>query len=222
MMRQRDAAEFRRIFGASSDELVRVTTAAGPVSSASPGGRSARVQPVEGADLWRDPWLARFRQAAAHVPFQAAQNELAATLYVDPMLPFAAWLELSTDRGLAIVVDRAIQMGVGGARRWISEAVGPVQTPAQRQQALAALGHADLAAFQGATAGLGHDGQWVPETHAAMVAALRRIGSRSPVPIPTRDQMMDALVRRAAGTPWERRVSQLRGSTAFTDVVYTL
>ncbi|MES1245551.1 MAG: hypothetical protein ABUT39_28355 [Acidobacteriota bacterium] len=222
MMQSRDAGEFGRVFGPQADELVRVTNAAGPSSAESPGGRSARVQPVGGADLWREPWLARFRQAATHVPFQAAQNELAATLYLEPVLPLAAWLGLDTDRALAMVVDRAVQMGVGGARRWIVEAVGPVQSTAQRQQCLAALGHADLTAFQKATRGLTADGDWGPLTHAALVAALRQLGSRSPVPIPTRDQMMDAMVRRAAGTPWEKRTAGLRRSTTLTDVVYAL
>jgi hypothetical protein len=222
MMQGRDAAEFARIFGPQADELVRVANAAGPSSADSPGGRSARVQPVGGADLWREPWLARFRQAAAHVPFQAAQNELAATLYLEPMLRFAAWLGLDTDRALAMVVDRSVQMGVGGARRWIIEAVGPVQSPAQRQQALSALGHPDLLSFQRATQGLTGDGDWGPLTHAALAAALRQLGSRSPVPVPARDQMMDAMVRRATGTPWEKRTAGLRRSTQLTDVVYAL
>lgn len=222
MMQQRDAAEFGRVFGPQADELIRVTTAQGPSSRQSQGGRSARVQPVGGADLWRDPWLGRFRQAAAHVPFQAAQNELAASAFLDPMIPMARWLGLDTDRALAMVFDRAVQMGVGGARRWIMDAVGPVQTAAQRQQALAALGHADLQAFQRATQGLRDDGQWGPVTHAAMVAALRRLGSSSPLPIPGRDQMMDAMVRQASSTAWARRTSQLRSSNALTDAVYAL
>jgi hypothetical protein len=121
-----------------------------------------------------------------------------------------------------MVVDRSVQMGAGGARRWIVEAVSPVQSTAQRQQALAALGHADLTAFQRATQGLTADGDWGPLTHAALVAALRQLGSRSPVPIPAREQMMDAMVRRAAGTPWERRTTSLRRSTHLTDVVYAL
>ena len=226
LMRDRDPGRFREIFGDDSDALLRVTNATGPRSSASPGGRSARVQPVGGADLWTEPWLSRFRRAADHIPFQAAQNELAATLYLEPVLRFAGWLGLDTDRALAMLYDRSVQMGVGGARRWTIEAVGPVQTAAQRQQALGALGHADLRAFQRqvqrASPDFASDGEWGPLTHAAMVAALRGIGGRSPVPIPTRDQMMDAMVRRARGARWAHRVERLRGSSQFTDVVYQL
>jgi hypothetical protein len=222
MMRDRDPQSFDGIFGPDATALVSVTSAPGPPSRESPGGRSARVQPVGGADLWEDPWLDRFRRAGDHLPFQAAQNELAATNYLQPMLQFAGWLGLDTDRALTIVVDRAVQMGVQGARHWIIDAVGPVSTTALRQQALGALGQEDLRGFQAATDGLVADNLWGPLTHAAMVSALRRLGSESPVPIPTRDQMLDAIVRRAAGELWGPRVERLRGSTAFTDTVFLL
>jgi hypothetical protein len=210
LMRQRDAAEFDRIFGPKADDLLAVTNAAGPPSAEVKGGRSARVQPVDGADLWQEPWLSRFRQAGKHRPFQAAQNELAATLFLDPMLRFASWLGLDTERALSVVVDRAVQMGTGGAQRWIIGAVGPVQTAAQRQQSLAALHYPDLRHFQAATPGLTADGEWGPLSHAALVAALRGLGSASPVSVPSRDQMLDALVRHAAGQPWADRVQRLR------------
>lgn len=222
LMRQRDQQAFDRIFGSDAQALLTITNAHGASSAESQGGRSARVQPVGGADLWREPWLARFRQAAAHPPFQAAQNELASRLFLDPMLQFAGWLGLNTDRALAVVVDRAIQMGLGGARQWIIEAAGAVQTPAQRQQALTALGHADLRAFQTATHGLSADGRWGASTHAAMTGALRALGSRSPLPVMTRDQMLDALVRRASTTPWATRTRELRQSRSFSDTEYSI
>ena len=117
MMQGRDPVAFDRIFGGDAGELVRVTNMPGPPSAGAPDGRSARVQPVGGADLWEGPWPERFRLAAAHVPFQAAQNELAATDYLEPMLPFAFRLGLNTDRALTIAVDRSVQMGVRGRRR---------------------------------------------------------------------------------------------------------
>lgn len=222
MMRARDAGRFDAVFGSDAAELLRVTTAVGPASSDVAGGRSVRVQPVGGADLWEEPWISRFATAGAHVPFQAAQNELAARLYITPIRPFARWLGLDTDRALAMVVDRAVQMGVGGARRWIAGAVGPIQTAAQRQQALAALGHSDLRSFQRTVADLDADGEWGPQSHAALVGALRALGSASPVEIPTREQMLDTLVRRSAGERWGHRVRTLRESTAFTDTGYAL
>jgi hypothetical protein len=221
MMRDRDAETFRQVFGADADELVRVTTADGPPASECDGGRSARTQPVGGADLWEQPWIDRFRAAGNVESFQAAQNELAATGFVDPMLPFCGNLGLDTDRALTMAVDRAVQMGVGGARHWIAAAAGPISTPAVRQQALATLGFDDVAGFQRAY-GQQPDNLWGPVTHAALVGALRALGAASPVPLPTVDQMLDALVRRAEGDGvlWVDRVRRLRAATDFTDRPY--
>jgi hypothetical protein len=221
MMRDRDDAMFRQTFGENSDELISVTTAAGPPSSESPDGRSARTQPVGGADLWEEPWISRFRQAGQVTAFQSAQNELAARAYVDPMIGFAGDLGLDTDRALAMVVDRSVQMGVNGARHWVIAAVGPISTPALRQQALAALGHADLGSFQRAW-NLPPDNLWGPLTHAGLVGALRQIGSASPIPLPTVDQMLDGLVRRADADNafWASRVQRLRTAAGFTDRPY--
>lgn len=211
MMRERDPDAFAKTFGPDSDELLRVTNAVGPASSHSAGGRSARVQPVAGADLWQEPWVARFRAAAQNDHFKAAQRELAAKAYLDPMLKFAGWLGLDTERALTIVLDRSVQMGVGGAKRWIISAVGPLGAEATRQQALSALAYADLRGFQAATPGLRADNQWGPSTHAAMVDALRRkLGSASPVPIPTTEQMIEAIARRASSETWHARVDSLR------------
>jgi len=213
MMRQRDGQAFAQMFGSDPrtlQQLIDVTTAPGPSSRQSPNGRSARVQPVGGTDLWVEPWVSRFRQAGQHVPFQAAQNQLAAEAFLDPMLQFASWLGLETERALAMVTDRAIQMGRGGAARWIVSVAGPIQTAALRGQALAAMGHSDLRQFQRTTPGLGDKGDFGPMTHAALVAALRALGANSPLPIPTREQMMDAMVRGAAGHRWAHRVNELR------------
>jgi hypothetical protein len=221
MMRDRNEQAFGQIFGENAAELLQVTTAQGTASSESTDGRSARTQPVGGADLWEEPWIGRFREAGAVTEFQAAQNELAATAFVDPVLRFAGDLGLDTDRALTMVVDRAVQMGVNGARHWIIAAVGPISTPALRQQACAALGFGDLAAFQRA-ADLEPDNLWGPVTHAALVGALRSLGSGSPVAIPTVDQMLDAMVRRADGDSafWAGRVKRLRTSAGFTDQAY--
>jgi hypothetical protein len=223
MMNERDPGAFGQIFGPQAGELLRVTNAPGPSSQEAPGVPCPRMQPVAGAILQKDPgWLDRFNQAAAHPPFIAAQNELAASLYLDPMLAFAAWLGLNTDRALAILLDRAIRRGIGDAQRWIMDSIGPVQAPAQRQQALAALGFTDLTSFQAATPGLQADGHWGHLTHAALVGALRRLGASSPIPIPSRDQMLDGLVARSAGQPWEQRLTWLRSNAELSDTPYQI
>ena len=221
LMKQRDGAAFARIFGEHADELIAVTTAAGPPSSESPDGRSARTQPVAGSDLWEDGWLGRFRAAGAEPAFQAAQNELASALFIDPMLRFAGDLGLDTDRALAIAVNCAAQLGTSRAKQWLAAAVGPIQTTAVRQQALAAVGAADLEAFQRAH-DLPPDNLFGPDTHAALVNGLRALGSAAPIQLPTVEQMLDALVRRADadGTYWGPSVKRLRSATGFTDKPY--
>jgi hypothetical protein len=221
MMKQRDAAAFARIFGEHADELIAVTTAAGPASSESPDGRSARTQPVAGADLWDEPWLTHFRDAGAEPAFQAAQNELAATLFIDPMLGFAGDLGLDTDRAVAIVAALAAQLGCDPAKQWVVAAAGPIQTDAVRQQALAALGFADVAAFQRAH-GLGGDNVFGPDTHAALTGALRALGASAPIQLPTIDQMLDALVRRADAdtSRWAAGLKRLRTASGFIDKPY--
>ena len=219
MQRQRDKATFEKIFGPDADALVATTNAAGLASKDVAGGRSARVQPVAGKDLWDEPWLARFREAGKHGAFQAAQLEMASKAFLEPMLPMARSLRLTTDRALAMLLDRAVDMGVTDAQQWVAAATGPAQTPAQRQQALAALGYDDVASFQ-EDAGLSPDGNWTARTQAALADALMDETSDSPVPVASPDQMLDALVRAAAREPFAARVAALRNSDAFQDVSY--
>jgi hypothetical protein len=226
LMRERDKAKFDEILGNKdtkvADKLIEVTNASGSSSKevykANPkgDGRSNRVQPVDGADLWVSPWKDRFQLAGDHPPFQAAQNQLAATAYFDPMIQFCEWLGLDTDRAYGICYDRSVNMGDGSARKWIIGVVGPISTDTLRQSALKALGKSSVEDFQKAM-GMKTDG-WGPMTHAAMVSELRKLGTKSSIPIPTREQMMDSMVRASAGK-WNDRVKTLKNSTEFTDTL---
>ena len=207
---------FAQLFGPHADELLRVTNAA---------TEEGRVAAVGGANLWEPVWTARFR-AAGRVPHvQYAQNEVALTDYFDPNLRVASWLGLDTPRALAMLVDRCIHMGNGGGISWIMRSCGPIQTQADRDNALRALGHADLRAFQSAFGqGLSVDGRWGPRTHAALTCALRNLGSRSPIAIPTRDAFLQRIVDAARGTRFQRRVTALQQNrTDFADdTIYAL
>jgi len=217
--RERDAAKFSEIFGQDTEGLLRVTNASGPSSAETPDGRSSRLQQVNGAELWQEPWISRFREAGYHKPFQAVQNKLAAELFLDPMLRFADWLGLNTERGLAILMDRAAELGVAPAQQWAINAVGPFQTALQRHQALAALGYESIRAFQNAHPGTDTNGQWGPLTHGAAVAEVRAKGN-SPVPLPTVEQMLDTFVRRSVRTPSFDRVRALRHDSRFSDTPF--
>ncbi|HET9652089.1 MAG TPA: peptidoglycan-binding protein [Usitatibacter sp.] len=219
MMRERDASTFDSIFPQGAQLIAVTTSNEGPRAWESPDGYSARLAPVAGKRLWEEPWLARFRRAGAHPAFQGAQNELAARLYVQPVLPIARQIGLDSDQALTLVVDRAVQMGPQAALAWVLEAATPVETPALRQRALASLGFADLQAFQRAQR-LPVNGLWDVATHAALIAALRS-HPQSPTPVLGRDEIVAAMLRHAQGTPWAERMKKLREATA-ADRVFEL
>jgi peptidoglycan hydrolase-like protein with peptidoglycan-binding domain len=207
---RRDSAQFRQTFGAAyADRLVQVTTASSP---------DARLAPVAASRLWSPEWMEKFKAAGAIPAFQAAQNEVAIEHYFDRNLGFASALGLMTDRALAMVFDRAIHMGLAGARQWILQAVSPLVDGAQRDAALAALGHTDVAAFQRA-AGLEPTGSFGTQTHAALLGALRQLGERAPFSLPSATEMLDKLVTAAAGRRFEQRARALRSDSSFTDAV---
>jgi hypothetical protein len=196
--------QFASLFGPAWERLLRVTD---PELTPDP---EERIAPVEEHVLWEEPWLTRFR-AAGHVPYvQAAQNEVAHVELIDPILPLARDLGLVTDRALALLLDRVIHMGLGGGRRFILQALGPIKTESDRTSALAALGYGpdDLAGFQRAR-GLIVDGKWGPISHAAMIAALRELGPSSPLPIPPPAELVRALLGAAQGSDFEQRMRAL-------------
>jgi hypothetical protein len=209
--RRRDEVRFREVFGGAAGELLAVTRA--PTED-------ERVRAVDGRFLWEAPWIARFRAAGRVPAFPAAQNEVAIEGYLDPNLQFAGWLGLDTDRALAMLYDRCVHMGNGGGRSFVARAAGPIRTQRQRAAALAALGEADLRSFQQATPGLAADGAWGAMTHAAMCAALRELGARSPIAVPGLDEMLDRLVDASKGRDFEARVRALRSSADLRDIAY--
>ena len=207
---RRDPARFSAVFGPSAETLLSVVTAS---------DEEARLAPVDGALLWEEPWLSRFRAAGAEPAFQAAQNEIAIVDYLDPQLPFCRALGLDTDRAIAMVYDRSVHRGVGGARRFVAEAVIPIRTQADRDTALSALG-LDIRGLQ-QLGGVPVDGVWGPRTAAAAVEQLRALPS-SPIAIPSRDEMLRLLVKAATGTRAEKRLTRLSTSSELSDVVYRI
>jgi hypothetical protein len=118
-MRERKPTIFDRTFGMSSSELVRVTNLPGlPLrvedSTSSTGFvlRSPRVVPIEGADLWKEPWLSAFSKAGEDPDFQQVQVDVAIQLYFDPMLERAKGV--MSEKGLAILLDRYVDLGKKG------------------------------------------------------------------------------------------------------------
>ena len=210
---RRDAGQFAESFGPDSAELLRVTNAATP---------DARLQPVAGSLLWQGAWPERFVRAAAIPAFQAAQNEVAIEGYFDPNLPFARWLNWNTDRALAMLYDRCVHMGNPAARSWIVRAISPIRTQRQRAAVLAALGASSLQEFAESVPELGGDGRWTASCHAALLGAVRELGSAAPIPLPTLAEQLDRVVNAARGKRFADRLTRLRNSGELLDAPYQL
>lgn len=218
MMRRRDETAFASTFGPDASALVDTLTSPGPLSRDVDGGRSVRVQPVAGIDVWEAPWTARFVEAGRSRQFQGAQIELAAGMYLDPITQFAMDLGLSSERGFAMIFDRAAHRGAVGGMNWVIETVGPIQTPILLRDALNGLGFADVESFQRSQPDLLVDDQFGALTHAALTAALRASGATSP-PRLSYEQMITAMVDRATGQPWGDRIVRLGRAGASDDIM---
>jgi hypothetical protein len=204
---RRNPAKFREAFGPERDRLLRVTTAE---------DEESRLQPVGGTLVWQEPWLSRFRAAGRIPEFQAAQNEVAIEGYFDPNLAFASALGFDTDRALAMLYDRVVDLGNRGGRSFVIDAVTPLKDAAAIASALRAIGHDSPQSFQ-RSLGLAESPALGAKAHAALLQALRAAKS-SPVPVPDLPHMQDALVAASRGRRFEQRVSSLRTSTQLSDV----
>jgi len=223
-MSERDPRTFHSTFGPKAGDLLQVTAAR---------KEADRLKAVESKELWKEPWLARFKRAGAHKPFQAAQNQAAAHLLLEPVIQPAYALGLNSDRGLVMVTaihrhltmsasasasqrDNAAQSALDATLIKIVDAASPLKTDAQRGFAVNAVGPAFMRA-QHIDSHLG----WTPLQHLAILGELRRIG-RSPVPLPTRPETLDLLVSAAATArdPWAAELAQLRRVACLRDVEY--
>lgn len=131
-----DPEAFAEVFGPDHLELLEVT---GRRGGSRVGGRSPRVQPVGGADLWDEPWVSRFRRAGEQEFFRQAQRQIAAERYLTPMLETAAAYGFDTQASLAVLFDIAIQFGVTGARTRVARALGSPQPVDDQDAALEAV-----------------------------------------------------------------------------------
>ncbi len=214
LMQSADPASFSQMFGSAAGELVATTTASGPSSLEAEGGRSVRVQPVAGQDLWEEPWVARFRQASEHPAFQAAMRAHIVSRRLEPTRPVAEALGLAGARGTAMLASLAIHMGVADAIAAVRAAINPFDAPAKVAAALNALGHTELSGFQ-RQHGLNEGEQLDTTTHFMLIAALRELGAESPVQIPDAEAIMDTLVTSVGPGAAGDALLRLRVSDSF-------
>ena len=176
LMNDRDAAKFAEIFGPDHAELLTVTNRPGPLSRDVPDGRSTRVQPVAGSDLWTEPWLSRFRAAGAHLPFRGAPDPAGGRTVPGPGHP----VRQRPRPGHAARVGDHLRPGRPprrGQRDDLGDRVGRVRSspPQLRDQALRAVGAESVEAFQRSQPDLLVDDQFGPLTHAALTGMLRAL-----------------------------------------------
>ncbi|MFA3916423.1 hypothetical protein [Ruegeria hyattellae] len=216
LMQAADPAEFAATFGPAADQLIAATTASGPLSGDAPDGRGARVQQVEGRDIWEDPWVDRFRKAAQHPPFQAAMRAQIIARRLEPMLPVADALGIANRRGQAMLLTLAILSGVPQAITLSRAAINPFDTPAKLAAALQALGHDSLNAFQTAQ-GLTPTETVDDASHFALLTELRGLGPEAPVQMPDPESTLDTLVTSLGPGPQGDALLKLRVAPAFRD-----
>lgn len=121
LMHTTNGAKFRGIFGQHWEELLKTTNAKGKKRVK---GRSPRVQPVGGFDLWEDYWVGKFQKAGRDEEFQACQRSLAISNYMNPAIKTCLQYGYRSERSLAIIFDRSVQHGPGGARRMFDDVEG--------------------------------------------------------------------------------------------------
>jgi hypothetical protein len=103
-MHATDAAEFGRVFGPHTAELLETT-------------RRRSLAPVGGAVLWEEPWVARFQAAGRHPTFVAVQWAVAVRgEHFQGALDVARILNIRTERALTLFFDRSVHQGPTAAR----------------------------------------------------------------------------------------------------------
>lgn len=102
-MEAADPARFRAAFGPHVRDLLTVAT-------------KGLMVPVDGAQLWDEPWVSRFVAAGRDPVFQAVQDRLATEgPHFQAAMKAARLLGVVTERGVALMLDTAVQQGPGFA-----------------------------------------------------------------------------------------------------------
>lgn len=100
-----DPARFAVVYGPAWRELLVKTAEAGSLA------------PVNGAVLWKEPWVSIFRAAGNDPVFQRVQDQVATTGdHMKGALQVAQMLGVKTERSMALFYDTAVQQGPGGAK----------------------------------------------------------------------------------------------------------
>ena len=102
-----------RYFGSSAGRMVAQLALPGSEST----DYAARLAPIDGARLWQEPWLSRWKKALIDPDIKDIQDGLVLNgSYMRTTLRIAKLFGgTPTERGLALIFDRAVQQGSGKA-----------------------------------------------------------------------------------------------------------
>lgn len=114
-MKDADSQTFNEVFGGMrvASSLITTTTSRGRRT----GKFSVRTRKVDGAFLWEEPWIRRFKKAADYEVFRRAQRAWVADQYLDRILPMADEYNMDSEGAIAVLFDIAVQFGVAGLRK---------------------------------------------------------------------------------------------------------
>ncbi len=98
-----DAEAFQRILGARWYDVLKVA-------------RTPSLAAVDGAVLWKEPWVSRFKEAGAWPVFQAVQRRMARDgAHFQGAIEASRILGVATERAMALFFDTAVQQGRSAA-----------------------------------------------------------------------------------------------------------
>lgn len=142
----REPELFARIFGDGDPALAQrliayVATPATDAANAADKSSQGQPFPPEG-NLDKEPWVSRFKQAGLEPAFQAIQLEEFTTEYLSFMQELQKFApQVKTERGVAFMLDLAVQMGPKNAKKFFAQAQEeePNGTEAELLQRIAEL-----------------------------------------------------------------------------------
>lgn len=133
---KKNKQKFKAIFGPTWQKLLDTLTAEGPSGMELEKSRGPRVQPVPVAgypptDIWKDPWVDRFRNFGYDPEFQKVQREYVVEEYLEPIIPFLKQHGLQSERMVAAAFSASIHRGVAGARSFMGKFIQSSNTESQ-------------------------------------------------------------------------------------------
>ena len=126
MIRDLDPENFNRIMGEHADEMMEMLTAPWDFETwemLPDGNRNPRVQKIDGADMWEEPWLSRWRELSRLDAWAEVELSLAYRGYLKPLLPLLKKHGLTSAQHLAVWFDVANANGASGARSRLRKAL---------------------------------------------------------------------------------------------------